>query len=254
MQRYRSILEAYQSYREERLSLEVATDLGHVVLYRPLSIGMGWLLARGTTTPTTVSVIGGLSIPAMLASASLLKPDLALPAVCILAYLGGLLDCVDGDLARASGQSSRLGGYIDFQIDMARWAAFYASFGMAIDRSAAADPGAGASTIGLQIGWIVLALAAAWLRMYARSARDFLAAYGPTPGSDASVAEPLAARPRHWIYRAAFTVLIGIDGFLPFLFLACWAAGVPWLAVVLVLVLAILDVIDTQLAAVKALT
>lgn len=246
--------EAYLRYRDERLSQELATDVGFVLFYRPLSIGIGWLLSKGSTTPTAVSIFGGLSIPAMVAAAVALDPKYALPAICVLAYLGGLIDCVDGDLARVSGRTSRLGGYIDFQIDMARWAAFYASFGLALDRLGPTSVLFGWVTSGLQVSWLVMALIAAWLRVYARSARDFLTALGASQSDAVTTPDLVVGRAWRWIYRAVFTLLIGIDGFLPFAFLAFWSLGAPMAAILLVFVLAILDVVYTQMGAVKALS
>lgn len=217
-------------YRRTRFADEVRTDWAHALLYRPISLCAAYFLARTSATPLAVTLVGGLSIPTMAAAALLLDGAIAVPVVCLLACLGGVIDCVDGDLARQTGRTSRLGAYVDFQIDMVRWSTLYVATGVACDRALHGGVGA----------WTAVAVLAAWLRIFARSGRDFRAA-------DGGVA-PIAA-PQPWsIARLAVAVVAGIDGLIPILLLAGWWAGAGGAIVLVPLVLAVLDVADTQIS------
>ena len=84
-------------------------------VYRPLSVPVASLLARTRITPTHVTYVsaafsfaGGAAFAARL---------YVLGAV--LTLVGSISDCVDGDLARASGRSSKAGSYLDHVLD--RW-------------------------------------------------------------------------------------------------------------------------------------
>lgn len=206
------------------------TAWGYVLFYRPLSLPIAWGLAFTAISPTAVTLIGGLSIPAMIAAVILLPADLAMPVVGGLAYFGGLLDCVDGDLARITGRTSKLGGYIDFQIDVARWAVFYVSVGVAADGIA----GEGDT-------WVAVAAAAAWLKIFARGARDHRAAvFGQSPYSPPNRG---VDRSFSGVVTAFFS---GIDGSLPILVVAGWWIGAGGWVLIVPLGLSIADAVETQ--------
>ena len=84
-------------------------------VYRPVSVPVAALLARTRITPTHVTYVsaafsfaGGAAFAARL---------YVLGAV--LTLVGSITDCVDGDLARASGRTSPSGAYLDHVLD--RW-------------------------------------------------------------------------------------------------------------------------------------
>lgn len=84
-------------------------------VYRPLSVPTAALLSKTKITPTHVTLFSGfLSTAGGVAFGFrwfLLGAALTL--------LGSITDCVDGDLARALGQSSKAGSYLDHVLD--RW-------------------------------------------------------------------------------------------------------------------------------------
>ena len=83
--------------------------------YRPLSVPMASILARTRVTPNQVTYAGSaLSFGGGIAFAT---RRYKLGAG--LTLLGSLTDCVDGDLARMSGRTSRAGSYLDHVFD--RW-------------------------------------------------------------------------------------------------------------------------------------
>ena len=84
-------------------------------VYRPVSLPVAQVLARTPVTPTHVTYVSaGLSFGGGAAFAMRMY---VLGAV--LTLLGSITDCVDGDLARASGRTSPSGSYLDHVFD--RW-------------------------------------------------------------------------------------------------------------------------------------
>ena len=84
-------------------------------VYRPVSVPIASLLAKTGITPLHVTLVsaalsfgGGIAfgLRAFLLGA-------------VLTLLGSITDCVDGDLARALGQTSKSGSYLDHVLD--RW-------------------------------------------------------------------------------------------------------------------------------------
>lgn len=84
-------------------------------VYRPVSIPVASLLAKTPITPTQVTCVSALL--SFGGGAAFALRAYVLGAV--LTLLGSLTDCVDGDLARALGRSSKSGSYLDHVLD--RW-------------------------------------------------------------------------------------------------------------------------------------
>ncbi|HEV2755008.1 MAG TPA: CDP-alcohol phosphatidyltransferase family protein [Actinomycetota bacterium] len=84
-------------------------------LYRPISTRVASVLARTGVSPLTVTWVGAA---VALAGAALLAGGyyVAGAAVTLAAVI---VDCVDGDLARATDQSSTVGAFLDSVLD--RW-------------------------------------------------------------------------------------------------------------------------------------
>lgn len=222
----------WREYRRERFRSELASDWAVAVLYRLPSL---WLVARLVPTGISPTAVTLAALPVALAmplAALLLPLGFAVLGTVLLAVAFQILDCADGGLARATGRSSSKGAALDFIIDMAQWGLFYTSIGILADRMAGAGEATG-------LFWTVLALVAAWLRLYARVARD------ARPAS----AAPDTAAPSGLAGQGGFVVLAeralaGMSGALPiFLGIAALAGALPAM-VVFVLVYALLDVGD----------
>mgnify|MGYP001767078596 CR=1 FL=1 len=223
------LLDLLKTQARSRWAEEARSDWAYVAFYRPLATTLAWILAHGPTTPMAVTLAGGVSIPLMIAAALWLPAGIAVPVVGLLGWLGGLLDCVDGDLARLTGRTSWLGRYVDFQIDVARWATLFVAVGHAADRAA----GGGAT-------WLAVAGLAAWLRLFARAARDYrFGTLGREPPS-----EP---KPFRWTPASlAETFVSGLDGLLPIALGLGWLAGLGGWVLLLPLAMALADTIRTQ--------
>jgi CDP-diacylglycerol---glycerol-3-phosphate 3-phosphatidyltransferase len=84
-------------------------------VYRPVSVPTASALARTPVTPNQVTYASAaLSFGGGIAFA---RSAFVLGAV--LTLLGSLTDCVDGDLARVTGRTSKAGSYLDHVFD--RW-------------------------------------------------------------------------------------------------------------------------------------
>lgn len=210
---------------------EARSDWAYVVFYRPIAAALAWGLAHTPATPMAVTLAGGLSIPAMAALALLLPGATAVPLIGLVGWLGGLLDCADGDLARLTGRTSWLGRYVDFQVDVVRWATLFVAVGIAADR---ADGGIGV--------WFAVAAGAAWMRLFARAARDYrFGTLGRDPPSSAPAAPPTLA-------TLVERFVGGLDGLLPIFLGLGWMVGLGGWVLMLPLGLAVLDALTTQIA------
>jgi phosphatidylglycerophosphate synthase len=84
-------------------------------VYRPISVPVAGLVARTGITPTQVSILSGAF--ALGGGAAFGARAYVLGVV--LTLIGSITDCVDGDLARLTGRSSRAGAFLDSVLD--RW-------------------------------------------------------------------------------------------------------------------------------------
>jgi phosphatidylglycerophosphate synthase len=120
-------------------------------VYRPLSRPVAARLARTPVTPLQVSWLSALFAGAGGAAFALRSYLLGVALV----LLGQVADCVDGDLARISGRTSRSGAYLDSVLD--RWT------------DAALIIGLGFSNLERYGGAAAFALVGASLTSYARA-------------------------------------------------------------------------------------
>lgn len=211
-------------FREHKLWEELRGNWVIVALHRPPSFGLVWLLARAKVSPDAVSWAGGAVALALPLAAGFVIPAFAGLAVFALGFLFHVLDCVDGGLARLTGQASPAGARLDAVIDMAQWGLLYLAIGILADRQL--------DTGGV---WSALALGAAWMRLFARAVR--------------TVALPQATGSGHTPPSTLADLIVaffaGLSGALPFLALA---GGWLHLSVWALLAYSLLDLADTAFA------
>lgn len=233
MRRKPTLAALVADYRNGKVQDELRGDWAVVVFYRIFSFPLVWLLARLAVHPSAVTVVSGLLVLMLPASAGLMPLSAAGPAVVALSCAVLILDCVDGALARITGRASRRGGMLDFLVDMAHWGLLYASIGMLADRVA-----------GTGFFWTALGCAAGWTRLYARVIRDAGPAR-PEPAATASAASGVSSGVSAGEMLVAFVA--GLSGAIPILLLVTWALGeVGWLVVFLI-AYSLIDVVDAGL-------
>jgi phosphatidylglycerophosphate synthase len=214
-------------------------EWGAALLYRPLSFLLTPLFLRlsiGATTVTVAALALVLCLPLLALRGSPVE-------VGLLAILIAVLDCVDGNIARATGTTSKLGHYLDFLTDILFRIALYGSIGALIDADRTAP--------GWIAGWgLLLCIAAAFLAVAARLCRIYAerfageVAYARPEGED---------RRSGGILRFAFPFVSGIDPLLPLVVFATgWIGGLHWVAAWL-LGYSALDFLYTQYAVLRRL-
>lgn len=127
--RYRRLLaEVRQSYTPEKRAEEKRSDFLAFLFYRPLSFFVTpFFLMLGISADAATAVGFGIAV-AMPVAAWCLGSD----ASCWVALLGFsmmVLDCIDGNIARASGRSSPVGGMLDGCCTLLFWAGYFIAVG-----------------------------------------------------------------------------------------------------------------------------
>jgi phosphatidylglycerophosphate synthase len=230
--RYR-LAALFQAYAAEKASEEWHGEWGAALLYRPLAILVSPPLLRlgvPACAITILSLLAALSLPVVALTAGLIPLALA-------AILVGILDCLDGTIARASGTISRRGQYLDFITDIVFRTTLYVSVGLLAQ--GAAPSGLRALALPLAILAVLLAIAARLCRIYA----EHLA--GAKPYSR----QTFSGGAGQWVFSA----LSGLDPLLPLAILALGLAGwmgwlIPWL-----LFYSALDFLYTQFAILRSI-
>ncbi len=205
-----TLAELRARYRAEKRLEELHGNWALIVLHRLPGFYIARLALRRGYSAMQITGIAALLVPLLPLAALWLPPMMAALIVMTLSHFLLILDCADGDIARFSGQTSRLGGDVDLLVDLAHWGMLYLSIGIIADQMAG-DTGL----------WIALGLLAAWLRLFARLVKERAGSQAPAPTAPPRGLGGLAA--------AGF---IGIDGLLPFLALAALTG--PWPVLVLI--------------------
>ncbi|MBI5330538.1 MAG: CDP-alcohol phosphatidyltransferase family protein [Betaproteobacteria bacterium] len=234
--------EIIASYRP-RFRNELRTEWAAALIYRPLSFPLTLVFLALRWSPTQVTLLG-LACALALPWLAWRGGEDALLLVGLLGVLFCVLDCVDGNLARVTGRSSRLGGYADFAGDLAFRVCLYAAIGLLADAASAGAPNPGLPIPGLAIG-----LLAAWLSLAARAGRLHLQTQQPRPTPEQT---PPSAAPLTWVERIA-GFLSGMDFLSPILLIVFGLqGGLPELLIYL-LSLSLLDLVHTQVSIRNAL-
>jgi phosphatidylglycerophosphate synthase len=233
--------EVAAAYRP-RFANELRTEWAIAVLYRPVSLLITPLFAALGASPTAVTLLG-LAIALALPFAAASGGAYAGATVGALAIAFCVLDCVDGDLARVTGRSSKRGAYLDFVVDLAYRAGLYSAIGVVAD---SARDATGIAALGTY-GGIVTGLVAALLAIIARGCRLYVDGGGHGADSPSS-AEAASGG------DLAVAFVSGLDHLLPVAVLILGALGhLDW-ALVWLFAYSLADLIQTQASVWKRLS
>jgi hypothetical protein len=196
----------FRAYAAGKASEEWHGEWGAALLYRPPAILVAPLLLRlgvPATAVTLFSLLLALCLPVVAWNWGAL-------AVGGVGVLIGILDCVDGTIARATGTASRRGHYLDFVTGVLFRISLYAAIGLVADVE---TPG----------GWnLPLMLVAGLLAVTARLCRLNAERMAP--------AAPREGGAPRGLPDLAFSVLSGIDPLTPlFVILLSLTGGMGWL-------------------------
>jgi phosphatidylglycerophosphate synthase len=129
-----TLADVRRSYSPEKAWAELQGELPLYLIYRPLSI---------LVTPLFLA----LRIPILAVTLSSLVLACAMVTI---AWRGGpgaplwvglcaacfhVVDCVDGNMARTTGRTSRFGALVDGTVDMTFWCALFLSIGLLVDEA-----------------------------------------------------------------------------------------------------------------------
>jgi phosphatidylglycerophosphate synthase len=153
---YKSVLADYRP----RFRNELRTEWAMALIYRPISLLVTPLLAGCRVPPLAVTLLGAICALAL--------PWMAFKgwgstAIGLAAITCCVLDCVDGNLARATGRVSARGAYADFLADLVYRVALYAAVGFLWN---------GYAGLALGLACAALALIARACRLYAPPPQD----------------------------------------------------------------------------------
>ena len=122
------------SFPPEKAWSEMQGDFFCYLLYRPISFWITpWLLNR--RVPVMAVTLGAFCIAVTIVMVAAGGGRFAWVGVAVLGFTYHVLDCVDGNMARTLGQSTRLGAILDGTVDMIFWCLLLISLGFLVDRS-----------------------------------------------------------------------------------------------------------------------
>lgn len=209
-------------YTRDKRAEELHGNWALVLLHRPPGFWVAHRAIMAGISPSTITLVAAASLPLLPLAAIGLPLVVSALVVMLLGHAILILDCADGDVARATGRTSRAGADLDMLTDTAFWGALYLAIGIVADRAS-----------GGGFGWSALAMIAAWLRLFARAILDRIALSAPS-------ARPPPSHPPSGLRGWSVAGINGLNGVLPFLALAAlWS---PW-AVGALLALGIGDVV-----------
>lgn len=213
--RRHTVAEAVRSYLAEKASEELGGEWGAALFFRPPSLLLTPVLLNLGVGPMAVTVASLLFVLAL--------PWLALwggPAGYL--YLGlagvviGVLDCLDGSMARVAGRTGRMGHYVDFLVGVLDRILGYLAIGLLVQFQAGS---AGSWFAGHAVA---LSLVAAMAAVVARLCRTFVA---PWFAESRFAATPARGPAR--LAEMLFPMISGLDQIWPLFVLLAGATG--WL-------------------------
>lgn len=219
--------EILADYRAEKLAEDLVGDWGSVVFYRLPAFAVASAAARLGMTPNQLTAAGTLLIPVIALAAWFLPPSAAMLAITLVAVVFNVFDCADGSLARATGQTSLRGRYMDFAADILYRNTAYASYGLVADRI---WPGA-------SFPWLAVGLVCGSLVTYVRVNRIYAAKLFPTPQADPAGPQKRSA------FDIGFSALSGLDTLMPMIAFLAWTVDLLWLAMLWFLLYTLADAV-----------
>lgn len=124
-----TVADVRRSYAADKRWEELSGELPALLLFRPLSFWVTPLFARAGFTPSGVTWLS-LALSICLPLAAVFGGERAHWLVFGAGFACQVLDCVDGNLARATGRSSAYGQMLDLVIGQLYWILVFVSVGI----------------------------------------------------------------------------------------------------------------------------
>ncbi len=233
-----TLAQVVASYDAQKAQRERHGEWAAAFFYRPLSFLLTPLCARLGLTPSMISCLVFLAALAPL----WLVFDLREQAYLWVGIIGigiGILDCLDGNLARVLNAASAQGAYLDFLADILVRLSLYLCTGLMIDLGPErAEIFSGWASVVALLG-VIFALMARLCRLYTQAADG---GGDPYAGSD----ERKIAR--GFLMRYLFPALSGFDSAVPIIILIAGFYNCLSYALVWFVALSFSDFIYTQIS------
>jgi len=152
----KSYADALASYDADKRRSERSSDLPSYLLYRPLSFVVTPLFALCGFSANGAT-LSGLLVALLMPLAAAYGGPRAGAMVALLALVFQVLDCVDGNLARMQGSSSRVGEMLDSLTSLFFWALYFVAVGVATERSGPSFVAQHGLELGLALALMLLA-------------------------------------------------------------------------------------------------
>lgn len=130
-------------------------ELPCYLIYRPLSFYVTPPLLHLRVPILAVTLASGV-LALLMVAAAWRGGEHAYLVVAALGLGFHLLDCVDGNMARTTGKSSRLGGLIDGAVDMSFWVLLFLSLGLLVEHAGGGVLGDRAVELSMGLAILVL--------------------------------------------------------------------------------------------------
>ena len=225
-----------QSYDADKAVEERYTEWAVYYVYRPLSFQITPFFLHLSFSPsnvTFISLVLAISLPFM---------ALWLPAPFFFVGLMGLiisvLDCVDGNIARVTGQTSRAGGYFDFLTDILYRVLMYLSIGLIVSQSSWIPESYTNIAAACMLIAVLLAIIARMCRMHAEG--DL------SSKEETQIDKKNGHESSNWLDKYFFPFFSGLDWALPFAVIILGYTGQLHWVLVWLLLYSALDFIHTQ--------
>lgn len=150
-----TLADVKRSYGPEKAWAEMQGDLPCYLIYRPISFWVAlpflWL-GVPVLAMTLFSLVIALAMPIL----ALGGGEHAYLGVAGLGFAYHVMDCVDGNMARTLGRTSRFGAILDGTIDMSFWCLLLLSIGLLVDAQGGGLWGQHAVAVSLGLGVLLL--------------------------------------------------------------------------------------------------
>jgi NAD(P)-dependent dehydrogenase (short-subunit alcohol dehydrogenase family) len=150
-----SLADVRRSYTPEKRWSELEGDLPSFLIYRPVSFLLTPAALNLGLTPGSVTSLG-LLVALALPFAAWWGGSNGYVWVAGLALVDHVLDCVDGNIARTTGRSSRVGAVYDGFCDLAFWLLYFLAIGIVVRGSGAGPVAEHAIELTLGLAALVL--------------------------------------------------------------------------------------------------
>jgi len=225
-----------QSYDSAKAEEERYTEWAAYYIYRPLSFQITPFFLHLGFSPSSITLIS-LALAVSLPFVALWLPASYL-FVGVIGVIFSIFDCVDGNIARVTGQASHRGGYFDFLADILHRVLLYLAIGIMISQSSWISESFAAIATECMLIAALLAIIARMCRVYADSELSFI--------DEPEIDDENEKKSSSWLDNYLFPFFSGLDWALPLMVIIFGFIGILHWLLIWLLLYSLLDFLHTQ--------